>query len=357
MSLVNKKGVDISKWNGDVNFEMLKRNGISFVMIGMGDMFNENVAKAEKAGMPWGAYFYTYSINAAQDKGELETILSRLKGKKPTMPIALDVEDSDDYKKNCGAWTYDRVTQNTKYILEGLAKAGYYPMLYTGFEEIENYLPESIWKKYDMWWAQWSSKCGYPGNNLGMWQFGGETNYICSPYIEGETFDQNYCYKDYPTIIKSGGYNGWAKGSAASPVKTSSGNTSQSQSTSKTPTVATVQKWLNTNFNSKLDVDGIYGSLTKAALVKALQKTLGGLDVDGIFGYYTKGAVRNLSNGDSGKLVYILQGLLLCNGYGAGGFDGVFGSGTEAAVTAYQYQHALDADGIAGPQTFESLCS
>lgn len=211
MSLVNKKGVDISKWNGDVDFEMLKRNGISFVMIGMGDLFEENVTKAEKAGMPWGGYFYTYSINAAQDKGELETILSKLKGKKPTMPIALDVEDSDDYKKNHGVWNYDRVTQNAKYILEGLASAGFYPMLYTGFEEIENYLPESIWKKYDMWWAQWSSKCGYPGDNLGMWQFGGEVNYICSPYIEGEIFDQNYCYKDYPTIIKQGGYNGWKK--------------------------------------------------------------------------------------------------------------------------------------------------
>ena len=212
MSLVNKKGVDISKWNGDVDFQMLKRNGISFVMIGMGDMFDENVKKAEAAGMPWGGYFYTYSINTAQDKGELETILSKLKGKKPTMPIALDVEDSDDYKKNRGAWNYDRVTQNAKCILEGLANAGYYPMLYTGFEEIENYLPESIWKKYDMWWAQWSSKCGYPGNNLGMWQFGGEVNYICSPNIEGEIFDQNYCYKDYPTIIKQGGYNNWRSG-------------------------------------------------------------------------------------------------------------------------------------------------
>ena len=42
------KGVDISVWNGDVDFEMLKRNGISFVMIGMGKRFAENVQKQKR---------------------------------------------------------------------------------------------------------------------------------------------------------------------------------------------------------------------------------------------------------------------------------------------------------------------
>lgn len=125
--------------------------------------------------------------------------------------------------------------------------------------------------------------------------------------------------------------------------------------------VASVQAWLNDNYSAGLEVDGVFGALTKAALVRALQTELNlrgaELEVDGIFGPCTKSAVYNLSTGDSGNLVYILQGLLLCNGYGAGGFDGVFGGGTEAAVTTYQYQHALDADGIAGQQTFESLCS
>jgi peptidoglycan hydrolase-like protein with peptidoglycan-binding domain len=152
------------------------------------------------------------------------------------------------------------------------------------------------------------------------------------------------------------GYTGTTKAEIYTDGQYIENHSSGSQSSGSVD-VKTVQGWLNSKYGAGLDVDGIYGSLTKAALVAALQTELGGLDVDGIFGYYTKGAVRNLSNGDSGNLVYILQGLLLCNGYGAGGFDGVFGSGTEAAVTAYQYQHALDADGIAGQQTFESLCS
>ena len=209
--VIKAAGVDISGANGDVDFEMLKRNGFTFVMINLGNSFADNVRKAEAAGMPWGAYYYTYSLSAEEDEQELQKILSRLSGKRPTYPVAIDVEDGDDYKIKNGGWNYANVNRNAKYLLEGLAKAGYYPMLYTGFEEIENYIDESVWKKYDMWWAQWSTKCGYPGDNLGMWQYGGEINYIRDPYIEGYIFDQNYVYKDYPSIIKNSGYNNWGK--------------------------------------------------------------------------------------------------------------------------------------------------
>ena len=208
---VKLKGVDISGANGNVDFAMLKRNGISFVMINLGNLFADNVKKAEAAGMPWGAYYYTYSLSAAEDKEELDKILGRLAGKHPTYPVAIDVEDGDGYKSRNGGWNYSNVNRNAKYLLEGLAKAGYYPMLYTGFEEINNYLSKDVWQKYDMWFAHWARQCGYTGSNLTMWQFGGETNSICSPYIEGQIFDQNYCYVDYPTIIKNGGYNGWKK--------------------------------------------------------------------------------------------------------------------------------------------------
>lgn len=339
-----KKGVDISGANGDVDFEMLKRNGISFVMINLGNNFADNVRKTEAAGMPWGAYYYTYSLSAEEDKQELDKILSRLSGKRPTYPVAIDVEDGDNYKRNHGGWNYANVNRNAKYLLEGLANAGYYPMLYTGFEEIENYIDESVWRKYDMWWAQWSTKCGYPGGNLGMWQFGGEVNYICSPYIEGEIFDQNYVYKDYPTIIKNGGYNNWGDSPAPS-----------------APTVQDVQKWLNSTFDAGLDVDGICGRATKKALVAGLQAVLNdrfnaGLEVDGIFGAKTKAAVRNLSKGSKGGYPSILQALLICNGYTSCGFDGYFGSETEAAVREFQSGNALETDGIAGKETFEALC-
>lgn len=219
MSFVRKRGVDISSWNEDVDFNALKKNGIEFVMIRCGfandnyynddSRFEEYVKGAEKAGIPWGAYFYTYSASSSDDISELNHILRLLKGKKPTYPIAIDVEDADGAKVRKNAWNFNNVNRNAKYLLEGLKKNGYYPILYTGYEEIENYISKEVWQSFDMWWAQWHSSCGYQYNNLGMWQYGGETNFIDNPYINGKIFDQNYAYKDYPTIIRNGGWNNW----------------------------------------------------------------------------------------------------------------------------------------------------
>ena len=367
MSLVNKKGVDIGDHNGDVSFAALKKAGMAFVMLKCGigsdytsqddSQFEANVRKAEAAGLPWGAWLYSYALNAEQARSELAHILRLLKGKKPTMPIALDVEDSDNYRKNHGGWNFSNVNSCTKIVLEGLAEAGYYPMLYTGFEEIENYISPAVYEKYDMWFAHWASKCGYKGRNLGIWQYGGETNVLENNSIPGVgVVDKDICYKDYPTIIKNGGYNGWAKGSADAPTET------EPTATADVPTVATVQKWLNDNYNAGLAVDSIYGRLTKAALVRALQTELNrqagaNLAVDGIFGSKTASAIFNIKSGMQGNLTRILQALLLCNGYPSGGFDGIFGAGTESAVREYQYHHALEVDGIAGKQTFERLCN
>lgn len=264
------KGVDISGANGNVDFAMLKRNGISFVMINLGNNFADNVKKAEAAGMHWGAYYYTYSLNAAEDKEELNKILGRLAGKKPTYPVAIDVEDADGYKKRNGGWNYSNVNRNAKYLLEGLAKAGYYPMIYTGFEEIENYLSKEVWQKYDMWFAHWAKKCGYTGSNLTMWQFGGETNLICSPYIGGAIFDQNYCYKDYPTIIKNGGYNNWSKSSGGTTPVTPT--PTQDKPSISIQGVAN-GKWLGVIKNGT-DYSGIFGKALVALAAKVSKGTI-----------------------------------------------------------------------------------
>lgn len=127
--------------------------------------------------------------------------------------------------------------------------------------------------------------------------------------------------------------------------------------TGKIDTVKEVQIWLNDAYNSGLDVDGKYGKLTKAALVKALQKNLG-VKVDGNYGSKTNAAVKknNLRKGDKGELVKVLQGLLVCNGYIESYVDGSFGGGTERTVKAYQLAKGLKNDGIAGSGTFTKLC-
>ena len=123
----------------------------------------------------------------------------------------------------------------------------------------------------------------------------------------------------------------------------------------KIDTVKEVQQWLNSSYNSKLVVDGIYGSKTKAALVKVLQKEIG-VTADGIYGPKTNNTIKNLKKGSNGNSVKALQGLLVCNGYTGAYVDGDFGNGTYDAVVAYQKAKKLGADGIAGKATFSALC-
>jgi len=220
LNLTNKKGVDISSNNGKISIQQIKDAGYDFVMIraGFGEdiaeqddtYWEENVRKCEAAGVPWGVYFYSYACSEASARSELAHILRLLKGKKPLLPVAIDIEDADGYHQRHGGWNLNNIDRACRIFLEGVRDAGYYPMLYTGFEEVENYISEAVSQTYDMWFAHWARSCGYKGDNLCMWQYGGETNLIESNSIPGVgVIDKNLCYKDYPTIIKDGGFNGW----------------------------------------------------------------------------------------------------------------------------------------------------
>lgn len=121
-------------------------------------------------------------------------------------------------------------------------------------------------------------------------------------------------------------------------------------------TVKEVQYWLNNNYSAGLIPDGLYGRLTKKALVKALQKTLG-VDADGEYGPITNRAVKVVRKGSTGALVKVLQAFLVCNGYKAAYVDGDFGKGTEEAVKAYQKRCGILVDGEAGRDTFSRLCA
>ena len=221
INLRNRKGVDISSNNGKISIQQIKDAGYDFAMIraGFGEdiaeqddtYWEENVRKCEAAGVPWGVYFYSYACSEASARSELAHILRLLKGKKPLLPVAIDIEDADGYHRRHGGWNLKNIDRACRIFLEGVRDAGYYPMLYTGFEEVENYISEAVSQTYDMWFAHWARSCGYKGDNLCMWQYGGETNLIESNSIPGiGVIDKNLCYKDYPTIIMEGGFNGWS---------------------------------------------------------------------------------------------------------------------------------------------------
>ena len=151
-----------------------------------------------------------------------------------------------------------------------------------------------------------------------MWQFGGETNLLRTKKIQGVSSaccDQNYCYKDYPTIIKNGGYNGYTK------TTTSNVDTN----------VKNLQTALNKSYNCNLDVDGSFGPLTQAAVKK----------------YYLKSVTKN-------EHAKWLQQALKNLGYNIT-VDGSYGPVTEKIVKQFQKKQKLTQDGYAGLGTHTKI--
>lgn len=226
MDLKGKKGVDISSLNGDVSIEKVKKAGYDFVMIRCGygsnlaaqddTRFESNVKQCEAAGVPWGAYLYSYALNTDDAKSEAQHVIRLLKNKKPTLPVAFDMEDGDGYKQRNGMPSNQTLVNICKTFLSEIKKAGYYPMLYSSLSWLNNQLNnKSLLDTYDIWVAQWNTTCDYKGD-YGMWQYGGATNFLESNSIAGVgVIDKDKCYKNYPEIIKNGGYNNWATSTKA----------------------------------------------------------------------------------------------------------------------------------------------
>lgn len=124
--------------------------------------------------------------------------------------------------------------------------------------------------------------------------------------------------------------------------------------------VADFQRWLNSNYNTKLEVDNAYGPLTNKAAVKALQTEMNKqyrskLVIDGLYGPASRKANKNVERGANGNITRIIQGILIAKGYDPKGFDGSFGPGLEAAVKRFQKDNKLYVDGIVGQNTWNAL--
>lgn len=222
-----KKGIDISHWQGAVDFAKVKAQGFDFVMIKAGgadagyykdSKFESYYAAAAAAGLHIGSYYFTGRNFCTEEQGRIEAqkFLELLKGKRFDYPVAVDVEA---VPTSAGR---DNITAATVAFCRELERARYYATIYasdySGFKERLNL---AALAPYDKWVAKYSRSGPSIVPAYGMWQYGGSINYLASPKVDGVSSaacDQNYSYKDYPAIIKAAGLNGYAKQTAADPA-------------------------------------------------------------------------------------------------------------------------------------------
>lgn len=140
-----KKAIDVSKHQGLIDWLKVKNSDIGLAMIRSGygrytnqrdPQFTRNVQECERLGIAWGTYWYSYATSPVQAQQEARCCLQVIKGLKPTLPVAYDIE----YEPGILALSNATRTAMVKAFLDEIEAAGYYGILYASKDFIQNRL-------------------------------------------------------------------------------------------------------------------------------------------------------------------------------------------------------------------------
>lgn len=204
------KGLDVSEFQGEVDWEKVKAAGYRFAMLraGYGDgtadaQFRRNAAECNRIGLPIGAYWFCYAHSAENAVEEADGCISTISGYRLDYPVCYDIEQaSADYVQNRGiAFTPALARSLVTNFCDRLESKGYYAMFYTNRSFLDTYLGNELAKRYAFWYARYTDS--FDGTGCGMWQY---TSAGKVPGINGNT-DLDIGYVDYPAAIKKAGLN------------------------------------------------------------------------------------------------------------------------------------------------------
>ena len=191
-------GIDVSKWQGDIDYDMVKEAGVEFVFIKVGGQngiggeyyldpkFERNIEGFTRVGIPVGLYFYSYANSIENAKKDALWVIDQIKSYQIEYPIAFDWENWSRF--NSFNVSFNTLTKAAGEFIKTLEEEGYSGMLYSS----KNYL-EKIWleNNYSTWLAHYTNKTDYQGS-FKCWQ---RTSSAKIPGITVNTVDFDICYK------------------------------------------------------------------------------------------------------------------------------------------------------------------
>lgn len=311
---MSKKGIDVSEFQGKIDWEKVKNDGIEFAILRCGygmDFSNQddveyerNANECERLGIPYGVYLMSYANTVEKARSEAKHVLRLIEGRKISLGVWYDIEDNG----TSGAINKETLTNIINTFCNTIKNAGHRVGVYANLNWLENKIEKTIKDNYDIWVAQYYSKCEYEGKYI-MWQHtsSGKVNGIST------NVDMNILYEDLPVI---------------------NNNDNNNSKTNNSEIVKSLQKALNKDYNCGLDVDGIIGPLT----TKAVNNNM----------------VRNFTVGEFARWV---QERLVSKGYKLNkfGIDGKYGNESEEAIKKLQKDTNILVDGIVGINTVNKL--
>lgn len=195
----NIRGIDVSWYNGTVNWNSVKQQGYSFAMLKTGDgaqtgtyeedldqQFEANYYGAGNAGIKRGVYHFCCTTTVAGAKKEAEYCLKILKGRKLEYPVVYDIEQAGTFKKG-----KKNTTAIAKAFCDRIKKAGYTPMIYSSDYRLNNDFDWSKLSGIKIWVGSYGIKKPAFSGSYDMWQ------YTDKGKVPGANTDKGYCDLNY----------------------------------------------------------------------------------------------------------------------------------------------------------------
>ena len=172
-------GIDVSKWNGTIDWNAVKNSGVSYVIIRVGyrgssqgaliedPKFKTNIKGATAAGIKVGVYFFTQAVDEVEAVQEASMVLDRISGYKISYPVFLDVEGSGGRGDAIDSATRTAVC---KAFCNTIKNAGYTPGIYANKTWLSSKMDASALSAYKIWLAQYAKTPTYTGR-YDLWQY------------------------------------------------------------------------------------------------------------------------------------------------------------------------------------------
>lgn len=184
---ISKAGIDVSSYQGDIDWKKVKAAGVDFAIIRVGirgygsgklvedEKFEENIKGAAAAGLDVGVYFFSQAINTDEALEEAEFVYGLIKDYDLTMPVVYDTEKISDSsaRTNKAKLTSDDRTDMAIAFCDYFNDKGYDTMIYSNKRWFLRSLNLERLDEYSIWLAQYSTDLEYPFH-FGIWQYSAE---------------------------------------------------------------------------------------------------------------------------------------------------------------------------------------
>jgi GH25 family lysozyme M1 (1,4-beta-N-acetylmuramidase) len=175
-------GIDVSRYQGDIDWARAAADGVEFAIVRMGfrgydtgktvvdEFFDANMRGATDAGVRVGTYFFSQAVNEAEAVAEAEMVLAGIAPYDVSFPVVFDIEEIAGQNARTDVLTTEEVTNIAIAFCERIGAAGYTPMIYANPKWFVSRMDLSRLESYAKWLAQYYKTPTYP-YAFSIWQF------------------------------------------------------------------------------------------------------------------------------------------------------------------------------------------